>query len=596
MADYELKYPTESIVSLLDTRPVRVFPRVDSKTPSLNVFHFDAIAYRGLSGKDGKDGINGKDGANAIPGIVYKGIYSSTETYAVGDVVTATNGNAYVCRLDGTLNIPPNVDFTPNANWSPFVAKGADGPAGVPGQIGPEGKSAYEIEVEQGTFTGTIQEWADQWVKQRAHIVNTDIHVTTDDKDRWNSALAPILTNNLPINYLYSLNKRWINILGLSAYRAQNAGIGEVMYKLAFEVDFRFLSNGAAPDLRAMYSIVVSGSTYAGKGVETVSVVKVFDEIGISWSTTASKTIFPDSDLPNAEFNIISAYLDRNLFPTGYTTGVMSTAIRRSYRERSNPDGGNLRYNDDFISYFYANRTREFQAYTTASALTFETAFGGGGTGSVEEVKVGNIQPTSSDVKIWVKTVTDLDILRQIRDANPTSQLPSLWLDSEDPYTQWWDAGNELGVLFGGDSRLDQFALEANINIPPIEERNPLKAYALALIGCGITTLNQVDKLSLLCYLDVENNQVTTLNVANMKFMQLLSCPINQLTTLYINGLTSLLYLYIRTNQLNAIDTLTSKGSILNYDFRYNNFSTAELDRFRSMEFTDDTFLLPQNP
>ena len=38
---------------------------------------------------------------------------------------------------------------------------------------------------------------------------------------------------------------------------------------------------------------------------------------------------------------------------------------------------------------------------------------------------------------VIVNELSDLDILRKIRDANPTSQLPSLWLDTEDPYTQW---------------------------------------------------------------------------------------------------------------------------------------------------------------
>ena len=45
----------------------------------------------------------------------------------------------------------------------------------------------------------------------------------------------------------------------------------------------------------------------------------------------------------------------------------------------------------------------------------------------------------SANNRQWKEEVvlSDLDILRQIRDANPTSQLPALWLDSEDPYTQW---------------------------------------------------------------------------------------------------------------------------------------------------------------
>ena len=35
-----------------------------------------------------------------------------------------------------------------------------------------------------------------------------------------------------------------------------------------------------------------------------------------------------------------------------------------------------------------------------------------------------------------VQELSDLDILRQIREANPTSQLPSLWSEDKDPYTE----------------------------------------------------------------------------------------------------------------------------------------------------------------
>ncbi|MGL5719073.1 MAG: hypothetical protein ACRCX2_39095, partial [Paraclostridium sp.] len=65
---------------------------------------------------------------------------------------------------------------------------------------------------------------------------------------------------------------------------------------------------------------------------------------------------------------------------------------------------------------------------------------------AIKEVFIGSSQPTDASARIWIKTSTDLDILRAIRDANPTSQLPTLWLDSEDPYTQWEGVGWGVGV------------------------------------------------------------------------------------------------------------------------------------------------------
>ena len=41
----------------------------------------------------------------------------------------------------------------------------------------------------------------------------------------------------------------------------------------------------------------------------------------------------------------------------------------------------------------------------------------------------------------------------------------------------------------------------------------------------------------------------------------------------------------------------TYKNSLYTYyDFKYNNFPTAELDRLRAMGFTNESKLLPQNP
>lgn len=90
---------------------------------------------------------------------------------------------------------------------------------------------------------------------------------------------------------------------------------------------------------------------------------------------------------------------------------------------------------------------------------------------------------------------------------------------------------------------------------------------------------------------------ITTLpNVNKLTALQKLYCSSNKLTSLDVTGLSSLQYLYCSSNQLNNLSTLTSKGLINNYDFIYNNFQTAELDRLRAMGFTIESNLLPQNP
>ena len=82
-----------------------------------------------------------------------------------------------------------------------------------------------------------------------------------------------------------------------------------------------------------------------------------------------------------------------------------------------------------------------------------------------------------------VDSYDDLYWLRKIRDANPTSQLPNLWLDTEDHYTQWegveWDA-EEIRVV------------------------------KLNIANANVTTLINVNKLTALQYIYCYSNQLTT--------------------------------------------------------------------------------------
>ena len=167
-----------------------------------------------------------------------------------------------------------------------------------------------------------------------------------------------------------------------------------------------------------------------------------------------------------------------------------------------------------------------------------------------------------------VQESSDLYILRQIRDANPTSQLPSFWLDSEDPPAEW------EGLVWN-------------------EQKT--RVTALLIANTNIITLINVNKLAELTLLYCIENQLTSLDVTGLTNLAHLSVDYNQLTSLDLTGLNSLIALSCTNNQLTSIPTLTSKGLITEYDFTYNNFPTSELDRLRAMGFTDESRLLPQN-
>ena len=187
------------------------------------------------------------------------------------------------------------------------------------------------------------------------------------------------------------------------------------------------------------------------------------------------------------------------------------------------------------------------------------------------EVAISSTEPAELNIKIWGKlnTLTDLDILRQIRDANPSSQLPALWLDSEDPYTQWEGVGwyNNKVVTLVSDN-------------------------------LGISNLINVNKLSNLRQLSVTGNQISILDLSGLLNLTDLYLSYNILSFLNLSNLPELTSLKIDHNLLYEIPSLIYIGSInLSWsDLTYNNFSIVELNRFRAMGFTDESKLLPQNP
>ena len=107
-----------------------------------------------------------------------------------------------------------------------------------------------------------------------------------------------------------------------------------------------------------------------------------------------------------------------------------------------------------------------------------------------------------------------------------------------------------------------------------------------------LSGLNYLQKAAL----SSNNSYDKTLDISNCPNLIELIAYGNSFASVNISGCQSLTKLILGSNKLLLLSTLTSKGLITEYDFTYNNFPTAELDRFRAMGFTDESKLLPQNP
>ena len=202
-----------------------------------------------------------------------------------------------------------------------------------------------------------------------------------------------------------------------------------------------------------------------------------------------------------------------------------------------------------------------------------------------------------------VQELSDLDILRQIRDANPDSVLNTdktwientvltAWLESRDPNTWWgvtWNNGRVEGLTFHdyGVGPTNIYTLP-NINL--LSRLKEIKTEYSLQQNVILSGLNYLQKAELYS----NNSYDKTLDISNCPNLIELIAYGNSFASVNISGCQSLTKLILVRNTLSQLSTLTSKGLITEYDFTYNNFSTAELDRLRTLGFTDESKLLPQ--
>lgn len=214
-------------------------------------------------------------------------------------------------------------------------------------------------------------------------------------------------------------------------------------------------------------------------------------------------------------------------------------------------------------------------------------------------------------VNLIVTQMADIDILRAIRAANLTSQLSTLWLDSEDPYTQWegvtWNvAKTKVTQLFvaskgitnatyigklTGMTRLD---VSYN-NIGSIDVSLMPNLIDLYCDQCGLSALNLSNNPflgDLFCSL---NPLLTTLDLSANIRLDTIGCASGNLANLTLpNTYAFLTTLIINNNKIISIPTLTTKGSINSYNFTNNKMQPTETSRIIALGFSS-TYVLPQN-
>ncbi|HIN63814.1 MAG TPA: hypothetical protein EYM95_04180 [Candidatus Obscuribacterales bacterium] len=115
-------YVVDDAVSHNGSSYIAVSPNSNSAPPSAD---WNTLAAKGDSGGSGSGGL------------LWRGVWSSSTSYAVGDAVSLS-GTSYIAVAPNTNSSPPSAD------WNTLAAKGDTGAAGATGATGPEGPEGPE--------------------------------------------------------------------------------------------------------------------------------------------------------------------------------------------------------------------------------------------------------------------------------------------------------------------------------------------------------------------------------------------------------------------------------------------------------------------
>ena len=117
-----------------------------------------------------------------------------------------------------------------------------------------------------------------------------------------------------------------------------------------------------------------------------------------------------------------------------------------------------------------------------------------------------------------------------------------------------------------------------------IKDTDAAKIIYLDVSNLGISSLDGIEHLVNLKFLDCSENQLSTLELSGCSDLVQLYCSSNQLSTLDLSGCSDLVRLSCSNNQLSTLD-LSGCPDLVELSCGYNQLSTLDLFGFSALEY-----------
>ena len=192
-----------------------------------------------VKGEKGDKGDKGERGESAVVGMNFRGKYSATETYALGDFVICVNEEIYISNEEGLTGVDPIQSVTDADNkWLKLSIRGAAGKDGRDGRDGFDGSNFDDSQIQAELLT--LKD-ADTALENRIKAIKAPTIIQNDTElDNFTEAGSFVINTVTGTAYIKLINGTWLKF----KTALKDAVVGGVDISIHPDNRVKFLDDG----------------------------------------------------------------------------------------------------------------------------------------------------------------------------------------------------------------------------------------------------------------------------------------------------------------------------------------------------------------
>ena len=219
-----------------------IMTQVDGNTINLswsNNKNLANPAVFNVKGEKGDKGDKGERGESAVVGMNFRGKYSATETYALGDFVICDNEEIYISNEEGLTGVDPIQSVTDADNkWLKLSIRGAAGQDGKDGKDGFDGSNFDDSQIQAELLT--LKD-ADTALENRIKAIKAPTIIQNDTElDNFTEAGSFVINTVTGTAYIKLIDGTWLKF----KTALKDAVVGGVDISIHPDNRVKFLDDG----------------------------------------------------------------------------------------------------------------------------------------------------------------------------------------------------------------------------------------------------------------------------------------------------------------------------------------------------------------